>query len=85
MKYPVLILIFVVTAMSAAAQTEGARISGRVTDQHDAVIVGSECRITDIETNVSASTTTNEDGIYVIPNLRPATYRLTIAKEASVP
>jgi hypothetical protein len=54
-------------------------------DQHDAVIVGSECRITDIETNVSASTTTNEDGIYVIPNLRPATYRLTIAKEASVP
>jgi hypothetical protein len=52
-----------------------------VTDPTDAVIVGAQCTITDIETNVSTSTTTNEDGIYVIPDLRPATYRLTIQKD----
>jgi hypothetical protein len=45
------------------------------------VIVGAECKITNIETNVSTATTTNQDGIYVIPDLRPATYRLTIQKE----
>jgi hypothetical protein len=81
MKYPVLVLIFVVTAMSAFAQTEDARISGRVTDQSDAVLVGSECKITNIETNVSITTFTNDDGIYVVTGLRPATYRLTIQKE----
>jgi len=81
MKYPVLVVILLLTAEVAFAQTEGARISGRVADPTDAVIVGAECKITNIETNVSTTTTTNEDGIYVIPDLRPATYRLTIQKE----
>jgi hypothetical protein len=66
--------------VSAFAQTEGARISGRVTDPTDAVIVGAECQITNIETNVSVTTSTNEDGIYVISGLRPAQYRLTIQR-----
>ncbi|WP_433968572.1 TonB-dependent receptor domain-containing protein [Tunturiibacter gelidiferens] len=81
MRYPGLFLFLVVTAMSASAQTGDARISGRVTDQSDAAIVGVECKITNIETNVSTSTTTNEDGIYVIPALHPAIYQLTIEKE----
>jgi hypothetical protein len=38
--------------------------------------------VSNLETNVSATTTTNPDGIYVIPDLRPATYRLTVQKEA---
>jgi len=75
MKSPVLVVILL-TAVVACAQTEGARISGRVTDPTDAVIAGAECRITNLETNVSITTTTNQDGIYVIPGLRPATYRL---------
>jgi carboxypeptidase family protein/TonB-dependent receptor-like protein len=81
MKYPVLVLIFLLTTVPALAQTEDARISGRVTDVSGAVIVGAECKITNIETNVSTSTGTNQDGIYVIPGLHPATYLLTIQKE----
>ena len=81
MKYSVLILILVASAISASAQTEGARISGRVTDQSGAVIVGSECTVTNLETNISTAATTNDDGIYVIPDLHPATYRLTIEKD----
>jgi hypothetical protein len=81
MKYPVLVLILLLTATGAFAQTESARISGRVTDLTGAVIVGAECKITNLETNVSTITTTNQDGIYVIPDLRPATYRLIIQKE----
>jgi Carboxypeptidase regulatory-like domain/TonB dependent receptor len=80
MKCLALVLIFVFISIPAFAQTEGARISGRVTDQTDTVIAGAECTITNLETNVSTVTTTNEDGIYVIPDLRPATYRLTIQK-----
>jgi outer membrane receptor protein involved in Fe transport len=81
MKYPALVLVVLLTSVVTFAQTEGARISGRVTDQRGAVIAGAECKITNVETNVSTSTSTNDDGIYVIPDLRPATYRLIIQKE----
>ena len=81
MKCHLLVMILLLTAVGAFAQTEGARISGRVTDQTGAVIAGAECKITDIDTNVSTATNTNEDGIYVFPDLHPATYRLTIQKE----
>jgi hypothetical protein len=81
MKCPVLVLILLVSAVAAFAQTEGARISGRVTDLTGAVLVGAACKITNIETNVSTTTSTNQDGIYVLPDLRPAIYRLTIQKE----
>lgn len=81
MKCVVLILILFVTVVAALGQTEDASISGRVTDLSGAVIIGAECRITNLGTNVSTSTTTNEDGIYVIPDLHPATYKLTIEKE----
>jgi Carboxypeptidase regulatory-like domain/TonB dependent receptor len=81
MKCLALSLIVLITSAYAFAQTEGARISGRVTDPTDAVIVGAECQITNIETNVSTTTTTNADGIYVISGLRPANYSLTIQKE----
>jgi hypothetical protein len=81
MKSPVLVVFLLLTALGAFGQTESARISGRVTDLTGAVIVGAECKITNIETNVSTSTTTNEDGIYVLPDLHPAIYQLTIQKE----
>jgi hypothetical protein len=44
MKCPVPVLILLLTAVAAFAQTESARISGRVTDQRGAVIVGAECK-----------------------------------------
>lgn len=83
MKSPALVvaLLLILTGVAALAQTGGARISGRVTDPTDAVVVSAQCTITNIETNVSITTTTNEDGIYVISGLRPASYRLTIQKD----
>jgi hypothetical protein len=76
-----IVALLLMTAVAAFAQTEAARIAGRVTDLSGAVIVGAECKITNIETNVSTIATTNGDGIYVIPDLHPAIYRLTIQKE----
>lgn len=81
MKCPVLLINILLHALSTFAQTESARISGRVTDPTDAVIPGVECKITNIETNFSISTTTNEDGIYVISDLRPGIYQLIIQKD----
>jgi outer membrane receptor protein involved in Fe transport len=81
MRSSILVAFLILSAAAAFGQTEGARISGRVTDLTGAVIVGAECKITNIETEVSVTTTTNEDGIYVLPDLHPANYRLTIEKK----
>src|SRR5271170_3135779 len=81
MKCFVLVALLLLTGAEACPQTENARISGRVTDLSGGVIVGAQCNVTNIETEVSVTTTTNEDGIYVLPDLHPATYRLTIQKE----
>ncbi len=78
---PALVGILLFASVLASGQTESARISGRITDPTDAVIAGAACTITNLETNISIVTTTNQDGIYVIPDLRPATYRLTIQKD----
>jgi hypothetical protein len=81
MKCPALVVIFLFSSVAAVAQTEGARISGRVADPSDAVIVGAEFTVRDVETNISITATSNKDGIYVISNLRPATYQLTVQKK----
>jgi Carboxypeptidase regulatory-like domain len=81
MKSPALVALLLLSSVGAFAQTESARISGRVTDLTGAVIGGAQCTITNIETGISTTTTTNEDGIYVLPDLHPAIYRLTIQKE----
>jgi Tfp pilus assembly protein PilX len=62
MKSPVLVVLALLSVAAACAQTENARISGRVTDLTGAVIVGAEWEITNIETGVSVTTTTNKDG-----------------------
>jgi Carboxypeptidase regulatory-like domain/TonB dependent receptor len=81
MRWSVLVVILLQFALIASAQTETARISGRVTDQTGAVIVNAQCKITDTETNISTFATTNEDGIYVILDLHPAMYELTVQEE----
>ena len=81
MKYPALVGILWLASVVAFARTENARISGRVTDPTDAVIVGAEFTITKCQTNISITSVTNQTGIYVIPDLRPAIYRLKIQKK----
>jgi hypothetical protein len=81
MKCPVLVVILLLSAAVDFAQTESARISGRVTDLTGAVIIGAQCKITNVETDTSLTTVTNEDGIYVFPDLHPGIYRLTIQKD----
>jgi Carboxypeptidase regulatory-like domain/TonB dependent receptor/TonB-dependent Receptor Plug Domain len=64
----------------AFAQAELASLSGRVTDQTGAVIVGAEVEIRNVETNVSVTRTTNEDGLYTIPSLHPGHYVISARK-----
>jgi len=77
MSFVVASLLF---AHSAAAQSPNGTISGTVFDQAGKVVAGAEVTIVNDATRVQNYTKTNNDGIYVLPNLPPGSYRLQVAK-----
>ncbi len=67
-------------APCAVAQTAMATISGRVTDQSNAVLPNADINIVKIDTRISTSAKTNAEGLYVFPSLQPGNYELTVSK-----
>src|SRR5215469_5708547 len=61
-------------------QTENATLSGTITDQSGAIVVGVDVQLTNIETGVTAHTLSNQSGLYVFSNVRPGHYRMTVDK-----
>src|SRR6516164_1506819 len=55
-------------------------IVGTVTDPTGAVVAGAKVKVTDEATAAVRETNTNEQGYFVVPSLRPATY--AVAMEA---
>src|SRR6266566_2670934 len=66
---------------SAFAQSSNAELSGRITDPNGLAVPKVKVEAVNVLTNVSTSTETNEAGIYVIPSLQPAIYRILVQKE----
>jgi Carboxypeptidase regulatory-like domain/TonB dependent receptor/TonB-dependent Receptor Plug Domain len=67
--------------LSALAQTGSASLSGRVTDQSNAVVPDVEVEIKNVDTNVTRLTKTNGDGIYSFPALPPGNYLMNVRKQ----
>jgi Carboxypeptidase regulatory-like domain/TonB dependent receptor len=71
-------LIFVtLTAATSWAQT-AARFSGTVKDQSGSTVSGATVMLINEETNVSRTTMSDADGIYLFPSVEPGKYRLTV-------
>ncbi len=64
----------------AIAQSPNATINGIVLDPSGAAIAGAEVIVVNDATGVQYVTKTNGEGIYVVPNLLPGTYRLQVSK-----
>ncbi|HEY1495783.1 MAG TPA: carboxypeptidase regulatory-like domain-containing protein, partial [Candidatus Solibacter sp.] len=60
-------------------------IVGTITDATGAVIPSAKIRITDESTSASRDTTTNEQGYFVVPALRPSTYTVTVNASGFAP
>jgi len=56
------------------------RINGEVTDQAGAVVPDAKVTVTNVDTNVSQTTTTTSAGTYLIIDLIPGTYAVKIEK-----
>ena len=61
----------------AFAQQETATITGIVRDPSGAVVPKATVTVTNIQTNISVKTETDDEGAYIIPSLRPGEYSVT--------
>src|SRR6516165_3625479 len=67
---------FLLCASFALAQTD-AHVSGTITDQTGANVVGATVTALDTTTGVSTPVTTNGAGVYTMPGLLPGRYNFT--------
>jgi hypothetical protein len=74
------LLILLLLAHRSAAQSPTGTISGIVTDPTGAMIASAEVIVVNDATRVQSSTKTNDEGIYVVPNLPPGNYRVQVSK-----
>jgi hypothetical protein len=65
-------------ALPVYAQVPTGTINGRVTDPGGAVVAGAQVAALNQSTNVSRETVTNTDGLYVLTDLTPGTYSVSI-------
>jgi outer membrane receptor protein involved in Fe transport len=59
------------------AQVAGGTITGTVVDSSGRVLPNANVSISNVATGINRTVTTNEDGLYIAPNLLPASYELT--------
>jgi hypothetical protein len=72
------LFIFAIRLSPLYGQAVKGSLLGTVTDASGAVIPGASANITEVNTNLSRSTTTNESGNYVFGNLDRGVYRVEI-------
>src|SRR5215471_5497372 len=63
----------------ASAQVLYGSLTGNVTDQNGAVVVGAKVEVLNVGTNISKTATTDERGGYQVSDLQPGIYRITIS------
>ncbi|MFB3825372.1 MAG: carboxypeptidase regulatory-like domain-containing protein [Bryobacteraceae bacterium] len=65
-------------AVGAFAQEFRSTVTGRVTDQSQAVVPGAKIEAVQVETGARTETVSGQDGQYTLPFLLPGTYRIGV-------
>jgi hypothetical protein len=61
------------------AQVLYGSVTGNVSDQNGAVVTGAKVEILNVGTNVSKTTTTDDRGGYLVSDLQPGIYKITVS------
>jgi hypothetical protein len=64
----------------AFAQQETATITGEIRDANGSAVPKATITVTNVETNFSVKSETNDQGIYTVPSLKPGPYSITVEK-----
>ncbi len=76
------ILAFAITFVCVypvAAQISSAQLNGTVHDESGGAVAKASVSLREMETNRTYTTTTNDSGFYVLPNLAPGRYELKVS------
>ena len=68
-------------ATELSAQANRASITGTITDATGAVVPGADVVVTNVETGVPTRGRSNDDGIYLVPNLPPGKYSVEFTRD----
>lgn len=77
--------LLAIFSSSANSQSITATVTGEVTDQAGAVVQGATVTITSVETGLSKTAQTNDNGRYTITFLQPASYNIKVEKTGFAP
>jgi len=83
MRFPFVVLLSacaLTLALPLRAQSPNGVLNGLVVDPSNRVIVGADVVAVNDVTGVQYTTKTNDEGIYVLPNLPPGPYRLQVSE-----
>jgi len=75
-----LVIVGLLVVAPIDGQSPNGTISGLVVDSSGAAIAGAEILIANDATGLQYPGKTNGDGIYLVPNLPPGTYRLQVSR-----
>src|ERR1700685_3644815 len=65
---------------TGVAQTANAAISGHITDPTGAVVPGATVILTASDTRVATRTTSNGEGLYTFPSVKPGNYSMSVSE-----
>src|SRR5687768_9916469 len=74
-------IVLTAAAGPVAGQTIRATLTGTVTDPNGAVITGVAVTATNVATNISAATKTNNEGFYTFTALTPGDYVIAVEQK----
>src|SRR5271156_519139 len=79
MKYSITILVFAIMVSQGVAQITTTALTGSVMDKKGGMVVGADVIATNVDTNLSRSTKTNDSGEYRIEFLPVGNYSLAVS------
>jgi hypothetical protein len=73
--------LFIAALGPAYAQIDRGTIQGTVTDSSGGLVADAKVQVVRIDTNSELDFSTNQDGLYIAPNLPAGNYRIVVQKE----
>ena len=78
------ILIFALSSLASGQQSAKATLTGTITDPNGAVVPGVNITATHTATGVRREAITNGEGLYVLADLPPGDYELTVQAQGFI-
>jgi hypothetical protein len=73
------------SAPTSASATASGSITGKVSEKHGGPMAGARINVLNIQTGVSSSVATDVNGQFIVENLSPGAYKVSISASGCIP